>query len=69
MYWSVTYGGKELFGHGTPSQSSWMTLKEALDFARRQLKKGDRVTQITGPSGELFDETRILELVYPSDSN
>lgn len=35
MHWRVTYGGEELFEEGTPSQLSWMTLKEALGFARR----------------------------------
>jgi hypothetical protein len=68
MYWRVTYGAKEVFKHGAPRQAPWRTLKGALEFARQQLQEGDRVTQITGPSGEVLDQTRILELVHLLDS-
>jgi hypothetical protein len=64
MYWRVTYGANEVFKHGTPRQASWKTLKRALEFARQQLQEGDRVTQIIGPSGEVLDENRILELAH-----
>jgi len=63
MNWWVSYGDETIINHGTPNQSGWMTADEAVECARRQLQAGDRVIEIRGPSGEVWNEGRVLEIV------
>ena len=68
MNWFVYYGDKQLLDHGSPSISSWMTAKEAIQFAHRQLQVGISVTRITAPSGEVWEGARIAELIEQFDA-
>jgi hypothetical protein len=63
MYWWVSYGDKQLISHGTLNQSGWMTANEALDWARRQIAAGERVTEIRGPHGEVWIVDRVAEML------
>lgn len=58
MFW-VSHGDKQQLDHGTPNQSGWMTMNEALKCARSAIAQGERVIEIRSPTGEVWDEIAI----------
>jgi len=59
MYWWVSHGDKQLLDHGTPHQSGWMTVDEALKCAKDAIARGERAVEIRGPGGEVWDEETV----------